>query len=118
MTDFTPEFIEGQIKLAEKAMYEWPSSNEENKLQVCFRNSAKVYYPDALHEIRRLQRENAEIKNALVDMVAQHCTVSDGLDSMALSANAEAMGLLEYYGLLEITNGIGRRLIGRWKEEV
>lgn len=68
MTDFTPEFIEQQLELAEKSNQIWFSGDEVNKLwsgeldvlRIRFRDFAKNHYPDALREIQRLQKENAE----------------------------------------------------------
>ena len=49
-------------------------------------------------------------------MVAQHCFCSDGeLESMSLSANAEAMRLLAEMGRMEIIQEHGRRVIGKFK---
>ena len=52
-------------------------------------------------------------------MVNQHCTVNADvgpsyLDSMALSANAEAMRILEKYHRIVIKNQYGRRIIANW----
>ena len=55
----------------------------------------------------------------LIDMVNQHCSQCDGeyLDSMALSANADAMRLLAKLGVIEITKEYGRRVIGQFTEK-
>ena len=56
---------------------------------------------------------------ALESMVSQHCTgmSADELDSIAISANGEAMELLDELGRIEITGGAGRRVLARWKRE-
>jgi len=60
----------------------------------------------------------AEYRDALLDMVWQHCHTEDGeLDSMCLSANAEAMLLLIRDGVLvESTEGYGRRVFAKARE--
>ena len=54
----------------------------------------------------------------LEDMVNQHCTVENKgqtyLDSMALSANADAMRLLAKHNRIVITSEYGRRVIAKW----
>jgi len=63
-----------------------------------------------------------DVIEALIDMVQQHCLIQDHkhgedvdvLDSMALSANADAMRLLARLGKLVIKNEYGRRVIGHW----
>jgi len=56
--------------------------------------------------------------DALEAMVIQHCytTDDDKLDSMALSANAEAMLVLADEGRLVIESDYGRRVIAHWPE--
>jgi len=56
----------------------------------------------------------AALEEALLDMVYQHCSCGSDdpkLDSMALSANADAMRLLAEYGKLTITTEVGRRIL-------
>ena len=61
-------------------------------------------------------KNEKELLNALDSMVNQHCRQSEGeLDSIALSANAYAMRLLEEYGRIEITAESGRRVIAKQK---
>lgn len=49
---------------------------------------------------------------ALWDMVEQHCSTGNGnYDSMALWANADAMRLCAKYGLCEIIDDDGSRII-------
>jgi hypothetical protein len=60
-------------------------------------------------------------EQALVDtienMVLQSCLRTDGLiDSMAITAYAEAMDILADYGKIEITSSCGRRVIARRRE--
>lgn len=63
-------------------------------------------------------RDQMNALDALQEMVAQHCAQPDGtLDSMALSANTDAMRILEQYGKLIITSALGRRVIGRWNDQ-
>ena len=46
---------------------------------------------------------------SLRGMVEQHCLIKDGvIDSMCLSANAEAMETLERFGVIRITRATGR----------
>jgi len=54
-----------------------------------------------------------EVLAALMDMVIQHCTCDHtaNLDSMASSANADAMRLLARHGKIEIVSDKGRRVI-------
>jgi hypothetical protein len=61
-----------------------------------------------------------ELLEALEEMVRQHCTVfttdlSSYLDSMALSANADAMRLLEKHNIIIIEKEYGRRIIAKWR---
>jgi len=48
---------------------------------------------------------------ALDDVINQACENRGVLDSMALTAYADAMSILEEYGLVEITQRFGRRVI-------
>ena len=56
----------------------------------------------------------AELDEALIGMVGQHCGYHGGLDSMALHDNADAMRLLARRGKLKIETDRGRRVIGQW----
>lgn len=63
-----------------------------------------------------------ELLEALEDMVNQHCTVNTDvgpsyLDSMALSANADAMRLLAKHNRIVIKNEYGRRVIANWNTQ-
>ena len=62
-----------------------------------------------------------DVDGLLEDMVNQHCTVENKgqtyLDSMALSANADAMRYLASKGKLKITNEHGRRVIAEWPKK-
>ena len=54
----------------------------------------------------------------LADVVNQGCHVDAGVvDSMALSAYADAMRVLADYGVLIIDHEAGRRVIGHWAEQ-
>ena len=56
-------------------------------------------------------REEA-LEEALYDLASQHCTMDDGTwDSMALSANADAMHLLADMGRIVIDDSFARRVI-------
>ena len=60
---------------------------------------------------------NEELLEALEDMVNQHCSVTEKesyLDSMALSANANAMRILAKHKRITIKNEYGRRVIANW----
>lgn len=65
-----------------------------------------------------LRRARDEILDALESMVHQHCgdTEDGAIDSLALSANAEAMHVLAKYGRLDIEVECGRRVIARWRD--
>mgnify|MGYP001607007632 CR=1 FL=1 len=54
--------------------------------------------------------------DALESMVRQHCAtaVEGEYDSMAISANAEAMDALEQERRFKIDHEVGRRVIGRF----
>jgi len=56
-----------------------------------------------------------DLRNALVDMTAQHCGTEDAkLNAHGLSANRDAMRLLADLGLVKITGGEGRGITGEW----
>jgi len=52
-----------------------------------------------------------DIAESLLDMVCQHCSCGNTLDSMALNANADAIRMLSKLGLVEIKSDAGRRVI-------
>jgi len=58
----------------------------------------------------------AELLDALVEMVRQHCCADSfgEADSATISANAAAMRLLERAGKLVITMDRRRLVVGRW----
>jgi hypothetical protein len=61
--------------------------------------------------------ERDALRDALMEAVQQACYHKDGeVDSMALSAYADALRLLATAGLFTITHEVGRRVIGRWTE--
>ena len=56
-----------------------------------------------------------EVLDVLEDVVNQACLAGDNLvDSMALTAYADAMRLLARHGRLDVEDEDGRRVIGRW----
>lgn len=67
--------------------------------------------------------KSGDIVEALIDMVQQHCLMNiEGdsityLDSMGLSANADAMRLLARMGKMEVKQEYGKRVIGCWVTE-
>lgn len=67
--------------------------------------------------IELLETSLAEALDALVGMVNQHCHEDDNgeCDTGALSANAEAVDVLERHGRVEIVRGFGRMTIFGWK---
>jgi len=69
-----------------------------------------------MSDLTRIAKERDELLDALCDLVDQHCTYdnADGLDSMALSADADALRLLAKHGRVTITSEHGRRVLGRW----
>ena len=88
--------------------------------------------PDLVKEVRRLREEVLIVKardsdtcvenrilfNIVHKLVAQFCTHADStLDSMEISANADAMRLLAKAGRIELTVDVGRRVIGKWKKD-
>lgn len=67
-------------------------------------------------EIHRRQAEVEELLDAVIDCVAQGCTVENGeLDSMALSTYRDALLLLARYGRVVIDQQVGRRVIAHWR---
>lgn len=70
-------------------------------------------------EVESLRVENQELKDALMDMVAQHCYDPDEKGrcfSGALSANAGAMRLLGRLGLMRLDDRGMRMVYGWWPE--
>lgn len=72
------------------------------------------------------QNDLSDVLEALTDMVSQHCIgweeqkkdlYDREYDSMALSANADAMMVLAEHGKLKIVHEYGRRVIGKWVKE-
>ena len=67
-----------------------------------------------------MTKKEKELLEALEDMVNQHCTVNTDvgrpsyLDSMALSANRDAMLILAKYNRIVIKSEYGRRVIAKW----
>jgi chromosome segregation ATPase len=61
-----------------------------------------------------LREQNAQLIEALKDMVAQHCNWDGKLDSGALSANSDAIGLLADLGIVEIEKDFGRMTVAHW----
>ena len=55
-----------------------------------------------------------DVIEALADVVGQSCQVGDQLDSMALSAYADALHLLARLGMVKIEMVTGRRVIAHW----
>jgi hypothetical protein len=74
------------------------------------------------NETREIRALLSEVTEALEDMVWQHCRVEPGedgaeLDSMAISANAEAIEILIRLGKLRrIGTGAGRRVLARHRQ--
>lgn len=64
--------------------------------------------------------EKQNLINCIAHLVGQHCSSSldpsQGLDSMAIEANAQAMRLLRDYGILDIKVDDGRRVMGKFKQ--
>lgn len=57
-------------------------------------------------------REREQLRDALLDVVWQACGSGEGrLDSMALSAYANALRLLAEHGLVTIDDEYGRRVL-------
>ena len=62
------------------------------------------------------------VLDCLEDMVNQHCSVDEDnkevtLNSMCLTANAEAMRLLARYGRIIITKEYGRAIIAKYPDK-
>lgn len=74
------------------------------------------------YEIDKLKEERSRLIDALVGMVNQHCSpwdseaTEDVLDSNFLSANAEAMRLLEEFEVLDIELDGGRMVRGKFRK--
>lgn len=68
----------------------------------------------AVAELERTRRDLAEALDDLEDIVNQVCHGPAELDSMALSAYADAMRRLASHQRLVITHEYGRRVIGHW----
>ena len=89
-------------------------------------------FKDILAQKDRIKELEALLEDAvdcLYDMVCQHCAVPEHdkewqlehhgevwnvLDSMALSANRDAMKLLAKLGKIEIVSEYGRRVLANW----
>jgi hypothetical protein len=68
--------------------------------------------------MERLREENDRLRAVLIEVVNQACSQEDGtLDSGAHRDYADALRLLADLGEVEITRDVGRRVIGRWKDE-
>ncbi len=62
-----------------------------------------------------LRKQYDDALDALEYMVAQHCACGDEVDSMAYSANAQAMDHLASEGRLVLDGPpVGRRVIAHW----
>ena len=60
----------------------------------------------------------AEAEALVMDLTAQGCTCGDGdLDSLSISAYAEALEWLAARDRVEIVHAKGRRVIARWKAQ-
>lgn len=68
--------------------------------------------------IELLERKTDELLDALEGMVRQHCyTAEDGMtDSGAITANAEALLLLEEHRRFRVKKDLGRMVCGYWPE--
>lgn len=66
-------------------------------------------------EVEPLLAEVEALREALADVVGQACSDGDVLDSMALSAYADALRLLAERGLVAVESEYGRRVIARWR---
>lgn len=79
---------------------------------------------DGLYGQSVLSNQLEEAMQCLEDMARQHChcdkreSADEPLitDSGAITANAEALELLEKYGKFRIARGIGRMVLGYWPE--
>ena len=85
---------------------------------------SKAQHEGCKRALKRVIRENTakadeigRLVDDLEDMVLQQCSVTDNtlgtLDSMAISANRDAMLHLAEHGRLEILHQVGRRVIAR-----
>jgi len=65
-------------------------------------------------QLAAFEREREQLRDALLDVLNQACGSDDGrLNSMALSAYADALRLLAEYGLVTIEDERGRCVIAR-----
>lgn len=76
-----------------------------------------------LEEIRKLKKEKEELVDVLSNVIEQSCSTglvgldtNVDLDSMALSAYADGMTILEQYGKIEIIDEFGRRVLANWRK--
>lgn len=72
---------------------------------------------DCRHTRRLLAQSCLDLDEAteiIVDLTNQACSTADGLDSMAISAYAEAIDYLAKRGIVEIDHQAGRRVTARW----
>lgn len=64
--------------------------------------------------IERLFNGNTDLIDALMDMVNQHCSCEGGVETMGLSANENALSVLEQAGFAKLIKGRVYRL--NWKK--
>jgi hypothetical protein len=69
-----------------------------------------------MSECDLMRRAFNEALSMIASLVQQHCErdAAGQYDSMAISANAEAMEFLAEHGLFEIDVNCGRRVLGRF----
>ena len=83
----------------------FPEAVTDDDMQWAKSKIAEIKYPPA-------QKSGIpELLDALHDCVNQACLVNGEYDSMALSAYADALELLEEHGRVKITEEFGRRVI-------
>ena len=68
---------------------------------------------------KELEQQLSDFEEIVMDTVHQACYTSadDKVDSMAISAYANALRVLAERGKFVIEQEHGRRVIGRWKED-
>jgi len=83
-------------------------------------NKPTIYtYPVEItdaQQIAGLQAEVERLKENLLDVVLQACQSGEDIDSMAISSYADAMRILDEYGMIEIDTDHMRRVIAHLPE--
>lgn len=99
--------------IKQQSATQWKTSaDKEKEMRELFEAEHRVH-------VNNLKEENERLKDALMDMVAQHCHIPDEkrMFSCCLHANADAMRLLGELGLMKIDDRGYRVVYGVWPEQ-